>query len=311
MPRPAIRIDLRIRRLGQRTMHALAVSAMARRGRPPSARADDGTAPAPRARSARRPRQAPPRRRRSRAARPRATARSTSPTGSAAAVSSSRRVSSGSDWSSPRGSSARCGLPAGRGSGSPKPPASSAGRQPAGQLQQRERVAARLGDDPVPHSLVQPPGDRRRQQRARIVVAEPPTTSSGRPASSRSSLGSRTANTNATGSAISRRATNARVCTDARSSHCASSTQADERPLARPPRTAGSSPPDRRGSDPERPRPRPNAVPQRIALRARQLAPAARASARTAAAARRTRAPSRTPRPQLARCGTPTPALPT
>ena len=45
--------------------------------------------------------------------------------------------------------------------------------QAAGQLQQGERVAAGLGDDPVAHPLVEPPGTRRVQQRASIAVAQP------------------------------------------------------------------------------------------------------------------------------------------
>jgi hypothetical protein len=44
--------------------------------------------------------------------------------------------------------------------------------QPAWQLQQRQRVAARLGDDPVAHLRVQPLADRRGQQRARVDIAE-------------------------------------------------------------------------------------------------------------------------------------------
>ena len=47
-------------------------------------------------------------------------------------------------------------------------------RQPARQLEQRERVATRLGDDPVAHALVQSPGDRRVQQRAGITVTQTP-----------------------------------------------------------------------------------------------------------------------------------------
>ena len=44
--------------------------------------------------------------------------------------------------------------------GSPNPPASSAGLMPRGQLQQRERVAARLGDDAIADALVEPARDR-------------------------------------------------------------------------------------------------------------------------------------------------------
>ena len=46
-------------------------------------------------------------------------------------------------------------------------------RQPARQLQQRQWVAARLGDDLIAHALVQPPRHGRRQQRACVVVSDP------------------------------------------------------------------------------------------------------------------------------------------
>ena len=45
-------------------------------------------------------------------------------------------------------------------------------RQPARQLQQRERIARRLGEDPVTHALVERPGNRGVQQRARVARAE-------------------------------------------------------------------------------------------------------------------------------------------
>jgi hypothetical protein len=47
------------------------------------------------------------------------------------------------------------------------------GHQPAGELEQRQRVAPGLGDDPVPHPLVEPTGDRRLEQRMRIAVTQP------------------------------------------------------------------------------------------------------------------------------------------
>jgi hypothetical protein len=46
-------------------------------------------------------------------------------------------------------------------------------RQPTRQLEQRQWVAARLGDDLIEHALVQPPRHGRRQQRARVAVGEP------------------------------------------------------------------------------------------------------------------------------------------
>ena len=47
------------------------------------------------------------------------------------------------------------------------------GTHRARQLQQRERVPARLGDEPLADVIVEPAGDDRGQQRARVVVVEP------------------------------------------------------------------------------------------------------------------------------------------
>ena len=47
------------------------------------------------------------------------------------------------------------------------------GRQTAGQLDQRERIAARLGDDPVPDPLVEHSGQRRGEQRTGVAVRDP------------------------------------------------------------------------------------------------------------------------------------------
>jgi hypothetical protein len=55
----------------------------------------------------------------------------------------------------------------------PEPAAELGRRQPVGQLEQRERVPPRLGDDPVAKLLVEPPADRRLQQGARVVVRQP------------------------------------------------------------------------------------------------------------------------------------------
>ena len=54
----------------------------------------------------------------------------------------------------------------------PNPNASSAGRQPARQLEQRQRVAAGLGDDPVPDPGVDRPGQHRVQQRPRVRLGQ-------------------------------------------------------------------------------------------------------------------------------------------
>ena len=96
-----------------------------------------------------------------------------SPYGSAAASSRSRREDSGSASSCRRKLSwIRSG--SGAAPGSPNPPASSAGRQPPRQLQQRQRVALRLGHDPVPDPVIDRPGQRRVQQRPRVALAQPP-----------------------------------------------------------------------------------------------------------------------------------------
>ena len=84
-------------------------------------------------------------------------------------------------------------LASGRASGRPNPPASSAGGQSPRQLQQRERVPPRLGDDPVAHPLVEPPRNDRVQQRAGIARrADPVPRAPADPPSASSSVGSRT-----------------------------------------------------------------------------------------------------------------------
>ena len=45
-------------------------------------------------------------------------------------------------------------------------------RQPARELEQRQRVAARLGDDPLDHPLIDAAGGRQAQQRARVLVIQ-------------------------------------------------------------------------------------------------------------------------------------------
>ncbi len=192
-------------------------------GRPPSAPADGETAPARRTRAGPpRPPASPPRCgfRVARLLATPATARPPDRPPRAAAAAGSRPEAR----RAAAGSSPRSLRESGTAPGSPNPPASSAGVTPRSQLQQRQRVAARLADDLVTHPRVQ----RRRRAptpaaRARRPRASPSTTSSGNPA--RSSLGARAANTSPTDSASRRRATNARTCADARSSHCSSSTR--------------------------------------------------------------------------------------
>ncbi len=138
-----------------------------------------------------------PPRPRSRAARPRATAASRRrparpPRPAAAAGSRRQRLE-------PAQEALLDPAASGRASGSPKPPASSAGVSPRGSSSSASglpRVSATIRSRTRSSSA---PADRRRQQRAGVARRRAPRRrSSGRPASSRSSLGSRTANTSAT-----------------------------------------------------------------------------------------------------------------
>ena len=116
-------------------------------------------------------------------------------------------------------------------SGSPKPPASSAGvspaaapAAPAGCRGSRRRSVA--------HALVQPPRDGRRQQRARIVVGEPaerPAPAGRRSRACRSARGRRTPSPPIPPAAAARRSRGS--APRRRSSHCASSTRQTQRPL--------------------------------------------------------------------------------
>ena len=81
--------------------------------------------------------------------------------------------------------------------------------QPSRKLAERQRVPSCLREDPVAHLPVESEPHRCAQQRASVTVDQPRTSSSGRCRSS--SPGSRAANTSPTGSANSRRATNASV----------------------------------------------------------------------------------------------------
>ena len=119
------------------------------RDRRPSARAGAGSAPGRRTRSDPRPRPERPRRPDPEPSAARHS-RLTSPTGSAAATSRRRRVSAGRTRAA-AGSSARCGWPAAARPDARTRPPSPRARQAAWQLQQRERVPAGLGDDPVAH----------------------------------------------------------------------------------------------------------------------------------------------------------------
>ena len=116
----------------------------------------------------------------------------------------------------------------------------------------------------------------------------PSTASSGNPSSSSLPPGSRTPNTNPTRSAKSRRPTNASVCAETRSSHCASSTMHTSgcSSAASASRLRAANPTRKRsggGSDAQAER-----RVQRLPLRAREMRRSGRASVRTARAGRRT-----------------------
>ena len=159
-----------------------------------------------------------------------------SPDGSAAASSTSLRVSAGnaSSWRA-KLSSMRpiSGVAPGR----PNPPASSAGVSPRGSSSSasgfprvsamiRSRTRASSGPASADSSSVRAASS-----------CSPPTSSSANPASS--SPGSRAANTRPTGSAASRRAVNPSTWAEARSSQCTSSTRHIS---ARSPATSDSKP---------------------------------------------------------------------
>ena len=140
MPCAPIGIDFGIGRLGQSAMHLPGGRVRAPPGRPPSAPGGDGTAPGHRGRSTLRPAQVLRRRSRARARRPRATARSrrlpARPPRSAAVVGSRPEATRAC-----RRKLCSIRFASGVTSGSPNPPASSAGRQTPRQLEQGERVS--------------------------------------------------------------------------------------------------------------------------------------------------------------------------
>ena len=170
------------------------------------------------------------------------------------------------------GSPARCGSPAAARRAARTRPRAPPAVKPARQLEQRERVAARLGEDPVAHARVERPGHRPRPAaRGRRRRGSPSTRSSGSPVELVLAVGLAHARTpTPTRSANSRRATNASVCADTRSSHCASSTMHTSgcSSAASASRLSTASPTRKRSGG--GPALRPNAVLQRVALRPRQ-----------------------------------------
>ena len=152
-----------------------------------------------------------------------------SPTGSAAATSSRRRASCGS-LASRRVKLSSMLADSGTAAGRPKPARELRRRQPARQLEQRERIPARLDDDPLQHALVQPGRQDGLQQRPRVAM---PQRLDVELRQARQRVAERRASrTRARSSppAGGEPRTRARAPTH-RSSHCASSTTQSERPL--------------------------------------------------------------------------------
>ena len=213
VPGTAIRVRFRIGRLRQGSVHLLALGDARRSGTPPHAPMGGGTGPGSwssirpacsAAAAASAPRPSEP------AARQRMVA---SPSGSAAAMSSSRRLSAGSvssrRWKPSSMRPAR-GIP----SGSARTSASSAVVHAGGSSRSASglpRVSARMRSRTRGSSGPVITESRRAPASA---TGRPPTTSSGKPANSVSSNGSRTAMTSAIRSASSRRPTNATVCAE-------------------------------------------------------------------------------------------------
>ena len=172
-----------------------------------------------------------------------------SPSGSAAA--SERRAAgcrAGARPGAGHSSARSCLRPAGRRAGRTRRPARRVVPGPR-QLEQRERVAVALGDDPVADRGVQRAVHVVEQQRPRIAPPRPWSHSSGSPARTRRRSPVRAAHTIAIRSARRRRATNPRTWAEARSSHCASSTR-QTAAAPRRPRPAGSAWPGRPGTGP-------------------------------------------------------------
>ena len=143
-----------------------------------------------------------------------------SPDGSAAASTTSRRVSAGKAAS--RRSKARPAWPVGdTARGSPNPPASWAGLSPSGSS------SSAVGFPPVSATIrsltcsSSGPASAESSSALASSSGSPSTSSSGSPASS--APGARVANTSPTGLAPSRRAANPSAWAEAWSSHCSSS----------------------------------------------------------------------------------------
>ena len=195
--------------------------------------------------------------------------------------------------------------------GQPEPARELGRRQPARQLEQRERVAARLGEDPVAHALVEPArarpsrAARGRRRRRALRHAAPAGRRARRPSLGLADARTRSRSARPAGGGRRRRAPARR-----RDRATARRRRGTRAAAPRRPRPAGSGRASatrkRSGGgavlQPER---RPAARP----AAGRAARAARRAAARTADAGPRTRAPSRTARRRPVRRGSPSPSL--
>ena len=180
--------------------------------------------------------------------------------------------------------------------------------QPPGQLQQRQRVAAGLGDDAVPHPLIQSPRGHRVEQRTGVIAVQALDRQQWQAPKLPLLPG------------LSQRE---HQCDRFRQQAARGERQCLRRSLIEPLRIIDQAhqrpllsrlrqQPEHRQTDQQAIRRLPRAQAedrvQRIALRARQSSQTCPATARRAAAGQQTRAPSRTQRPPLAQRGTRTPA---
>ena len=194
--------------------------------------------------------------------------------------------------------------------GEPEPARDLCRRQPARQLDQRERVAAGLAEDPGLHPLVERPRDGRVQKQPGLVGSQPLDRRA--PATPRARAGRRTRATRTPIRPARPTAGAPRTTASARTPGRASGRRRRCTRAAAPRRRrpAGSGPPAPRGSGPVAAR-----RSGRTPCSARRAAGSAgardgRASARTAHAGRRRAAPSRTRRLPPGRSGSPS-RLPT
>ena len=265
-------------------------------GTPPSAPADGGTSPARRSSSSPSAAASTARRPRCRAARPRASSSSGSPTGSAAATSSStprvlgqRLEPADEALLDPPGQRVRA-----RASRTRRP--ARVARQPARQLEQRQRVAARLGDDPVADALVEhdaaPPSPAARARRRRAGRA--PRARAGAEAP-RPARAPRTRSRPARPAGAAPRTPASAPTPDRATARRRRRTAAG---APRPPPRAGSAPPARRGTGPAAsPALSPNTISSAWRCGAGSRSSRSSSGAAQLVQARRTAAPSRTRRP--------------